>query len=134
VIGCAFTVLNTPGAGFAEKVYENALAIEMRAAGIAVARQCCVRVHYHDVVIGECVPDLLAEDALPGELKTVNALNDARMPRAIACINFTARNSKTGSLATDTHRFPRIFIGIPPAIAKSGRQGKPRARGAHEYL
>ena len=39
VIGCAFTVLNTPGAGFLEKVYENALANEMRAAGLTVARQ-----------------------------------------------------------------------------------------------
>ena len=52
VIGCAFTVLNTLGAGFAEKVHENALAIEIRAASLAVAQQCSVRVHYNDVVVG----------------------------------------------------------------------------------
>jgi hypothetical protein len=34
VIGCAFTVLNTLGVGFLEKVYENALANEMCAAGL----------------------------------------------------------------------------------------------------
>ena len=39
VIGCAFTVLNTLGAGFLEKVYENALAIELRAAGLGVVQQ-----------------------------------------------------------------------------------------------
>jgi len=39
VIGCAFTVLNTLGAGFLEKVYENALAHELRTAGFAVAKQ-----------------------------------------------------------------------------------------------
>ena len=34
VIGCAFTVLNTLGAGYLEKVYENALAYEVRVAGL----------------------------------------------------------------------------------------------------
>jgi len=36
IIGCAFTVANTLGRGFLEKVYENALALELRAAGLAV--------------------------------------------------------------------------------------------------
>ena len=36
VIGCAFTVLNTLGAGFLENVYENALAYEIRSAGLTV--------------------------------------------------------------------------------------------------
>jgi GxxExxY protein len=36
VIGCAFTVLNTLGVGFIEKVYENALAQKLRDAGLAV--------------------------------------------------------------------------------------------------
>ena len=39
VIGCAFTVLNTLGVGFLEKVYENALAHELREAGLAVVQQ-----------------------------------------------------------------------------------------------
>jgi GxxExxY protein len=38
IIGCAFRVINTLGAGFLEKVYENALAHELRKAGIAVAQ------------------------------------------------------------------------------------------------
>jgi GxxExxY protein len=53
VIGCAFTVPNTLGAGFLEKVYENALAIEMRAAGLGVVQPRGARVRYNNVVVGE---------------------------------------------------------------------------------
>jgi hypothetical protein len=47
VIGYAFTVLKMPGARFAEKVYENAPAIEIRSAGLAVVQQCSVMVDYN---------------------------------------------------------------------------------------
>ncbi len=69
VIGCAFTVINTLGAGFLERVYENALAYELRAAGFAVAQQCSVMVRYHEVVVGEYFADLLVENVLVVELK-----------------------------------------------------------------
>ena len=85
VIGCAFTVLNTLGAGFLEKVYENALAYELHAAGLAVVQQCSVRVLYKDVVVGEYFVDLLVENALLVELKTVKALEDAHR---MQCINY----------------------------------------------
>jgi GxxExxY protein len=78
VIGCAFTVLNTLGAGFAERVYENALAIEIRAAGLTVVRQSGVMVHYQDRAVGEYSPDLFVENVPLVELKTVKALDDAR--------------------------------------------------------
>ena len=85
VIGCAFTVLNTLGAGFLEKVYENALAHELGAAGLIVVQQCSVKVHYNDVVVGEYFADLLVEDMLLVELKTVKALDDAHR---MQCTNY----------------------------------------------
>jgi GxxExxY protein len=85
VIGCAFTVLNTLGAGFLEKVYENALAIEMRAAGLAIVQQHGVRVLYNDMVVGEYFPDLLVEDVLLVELKIVKALDDTHR---MQCTNY----------------------------------------------
>jgi GxxExxY protein len=85
VIGCAFTVLNTLGAGFLEKVYENALAIEMRAAGLAIVQQYGVRVLYNDMLVGEYFPDLLVEDVLLVELKTVKALDDTHR---MQCTNY----------------------------------------------
>jgi GxxExxY protein len=71
VIGCALTALNTLGAGFLEKVHENAPAIEMCEDGLAIVQRHCVRVRYHDIVDGAYFPDLLAEDVLLVELKTV---------------------------------------------------------------
>ena len=53
VIGCAFTVLNTLGAGFLEKVYENALAYEVRAADLSTVQQYGAKVHYKDILVGE---------------------------------------------------------------------------------
>jgi GxxExxY protein len=74
VIGCAFTVLNTLGVGFLEKVYENALAYELRAAGFAVVPRCSVRVYYNDVVVGEYFADRFVDGVLLVEVKTVKAL------------------------------------------------------------
>jgi GxxExxY protein len=85
VIGCAFTVLNTLGAGFLEKVYENALAHELRAAGLEVVQQVRLTVRYKDAVVGEYFADLLVEDALLVELKTVKALDEAHR---MQCTNY----------------------------------------------
>jgi GxxExxY protein len=85
VIGCAFTVLNTLGAGFVEKIYENALAIEMRDSGLVIVQQPGVRVLYHDEVVDEYFPDVLVEDVLLVELKTVKALDDTHR---MQCTNY----------------------------------------------
>ena len=44
VIGCAFTVANALGCGFLEKVYENALAVELRLAGLTIEQQRGIKV------------------------------------------------------------------------------------------
>ncbi len=59
IIGCAFRVLHTLGAGLLEKTYENALAHELRNAGLAVAQQKSFTVYYDDVVAGEYIVGLL---------------------------------------------------------------------------
>jgi GxxExxY protein len=53
IIGCAFRVLNTLGAGFLEKVYENALAHDLRKTGLLVAQQQGIAVIYDGIVVGE---------------------------------------------------------------------------------
>jgi GxxExxY protein len=55
VIGCAYAVANTLGSGFLEKVYENALAYELRKAGYAAQQQWSIQVRYGEVVVGEYV-------------------------------------------------------------------------------
>ena len=61
IIGCAFRVLNALGAGLLEKVYENALACELRESGRAVAQQQGITVHYKDAMAGEYVADPVVE-------------------------------------------------------------------------
>ena len=85
VIGRAFTVLNALGAGFAEKIYENALAHELRKAGFAVVQQRGVTVMYDSIVAGEFTVDLLVEDALLVELKAAHALNNDHRGQ---CLNY----------------------------------------------
>lgn len=85
IIGCAFRVLNALGSGFLEKVYENALAHELRKAGLAVAQQQGITVRYDGVVVGEYAIDLLVEETIIIELKAVKALDGAHVAQ---CINF----------------------------------------------
>jgi GxxExxY protein len=59
VIGCAFTVLNTLGAGFLEKVYENAPAIELRPPALRLCSNTAPKAYYNDAVVGEYFADLL---------------------------------------------------------------------------
>jgi GxxExxY protein len=85
IIGCAFTVANTLGSGFLEKVYENALAHELRKAGLVVAQQRGIIVRYDGVIVGEYAVDLLVEDAVLVELKAVRALDDIHRAQ---CLNY----------------------------------------------
>ncbi len=87
IIGCAFTVSNTLGTGFLEKVYENALALELRRAGLTVEQQAPIRVHYQGELIGDFAADLLVENCILVELKAVKALDEAHMAQ---CINYLA--------------------------------------------
>jgi GxxExxY protein len=64
VIGCAYVVANTLGHGFLEKVYENALAHELRKAGLAVEQQRSIKIRYDGVVVGDYMADLLVEGAV----------------------------------------------------------------------
>ena len=85
IIGCAFTVANGLGSGFLERVYENALAHELRKAGLTVAQQQGVSVIYDDVIVGEYAADLLVEAAVIVELKAVRALDDVHQAQ---CMNY----------------------------------------------
>ena len=89
VSGCTFTVLNTLGAGFLEKIYENALAHELRAANLAILQQPAVKVFYNDVVVGEYFPDILVESMLLVELKTVAALSDMHRAQCTSYLKAT---------------------------------------------
>ncbi|MHC4561761.1 MAG: GxxExxY protein [Planctomycetota bacterium] len=64
ILGCAFDVQNTLGCGFLEKVYENAMAVALRQAGLRAAQQVPLRVHYKDKLVGDYIADVVVENAV----------------------------------------------------------------------
>lgn len=74
IIFCFYKVYNTLGFGFLEKVYENALLIELTKSGLFVERQKPIKVHYEDKLVGEYFADLIVDNKIILELKAVESL------------------------------------------------------------
>jgi GxxExxY protein len=85
VIGCAYTVANELGAGFLEKVYENALRLELIANGLSALPQHPIPVLYRGEVVGDYYADLLVENLVLVELKAVKEFDDVHKAQ---CINY----------------------------------------------
>ena len=84
-IGAAYKVSNTLGSGFLEKVYENALVLELQKTGLKVKQQHPIAVRYETNIVGEYFADLLVEDSVFVELKTVENLSPIHSAQ---CLNY----------------------------------------------
>ena len=60
------------GVGFLEKVYENALSVELKKTGLKVSQQKPIKVYYSNSSMGEYFIDLLVEDQVIVELKCID--------------------------------------------------------------
>jgi GxxExxY protein len=76
VIRCFFKVYNTLGFGFLERVYENALMIELTETGMKAVRQKPIKVYFNNVVVGDYFADVVVEDSLIVEIKAVDFILD----------------------------------------------------------
>ena len=97
IIGCCFRVANELGPGFLEKVYENALAHELRKAKVKVVQQQGIEVFYDGVNVGNYEADLLVSLDFGGrtaspkdgrvlvEVKAVQVLDSAHVGQ---CLNY----------------------------------------------
>ena len=85
IIGCAFTVGNALGCGFLEKIYENAMVIELRKAGLCVAQQQVMEVQYDGVVVGTYIADLVVEGSVLVEIKAVKFFDEVHTAQ---CLNY----------------------------------------------
>lgn len=75
IIACAYKVFNTLGSGYLEKVYENALRIELKKHGFEVEQQYPIPVFYEDEMVGDFYADLLVNNHFIIELKAVENLH-----------------------------------------------------------
>lgn len=71
VVGCAMKVHRELGYGFLEKVYENALMYLLNKENIRARQQYPVSVLFEDKIVGEYIADILIEDKILIEIKTV---------------------------------------------------------------
>ena len=74
IIKAYYNVYNTLGFGFLEKVYENAMMIELRKMGIEAEQQKLLKVYYDEEEVGSYFADILVENKVVVELKAAEAL------------------------------------------------------------
>lgn len=74
VIGSAYKVHNVLGPGFLERVYENALTLELKKSGIFARQQVRLPVFYEGQRVGLYFPDLWIENQLIIEIKAIATL------------------------------------------------------------
>lgn len=75
--GAIFEVNRILGPGFLEKVYENALLIELNKRGLKAKAQVPIKVKYKEQDVGEYFADILVEGKIIVEIKTVETINNA---------------------------------------------------------
>jgi GxxExxY protein len=87
IIGAAMTVLNKLKPGLDEKLYENALVIELAKRGHKIQQQDRFDVHYDGQLIGTLAPDLIVDGLVIVDPKVVTAFNDAHKAQMIGYLN-----------------------------------------------
>lgn len=74
ILNAFYKVYNVLGYGFLERVYENAMVIELMNMGLNAVKQQKINVYYNESVVGEYYADLLVEDSVILELKAAEAI------------------------------------------------------------
>jgi GxxExxY protein len=90
IIGAAMTVLNELKPGLDEKVYENALVIELLARGHSVEQQRQFLVYYREQRVGVLVPDLIVDGLVIADPKVVTAFCDNEIAQMIGYLAITS--------------------------------------------
>jgi len=89
IIGAAMAVLNELKPGLDEKLYENALVIELKERGHSVEQQREYAVYYHGIFIGKLIPDLIVDGKVIVDPKVVTAFNDSHIAQMLGYLNIT---------------------------------------------
>ena len=112
--GAIFEVNNVLGPGFLEKIYENALLVELRNRGLKAESQFAITVNYKNKVVGEYYADLLVEDQVIVELKTVERIEKIHEAQLLNYLKATGL--KIGLLVNFKHQkadIKRMVLNLP---------------------
>jgi len=89
IIGVAIKVHKNLGPGFVERVYERALLYEFERDSVKFVTQVPVRIKYGNVNIGSQRIDIIVEDAIILELKSMSAICDAHKAQLVSYLKVT---------------------------------------------
>ncbi len=90
IIQAFYKVYNTLGYGFLERVYQNAMVIELTAMGFNVAKEKRIMVYYFGNIVGEYIADIIVEEMVAVELKANEVLvqeNEAQLINYLKATN-----------------------------------------------
>src|SRR5262249_9173512 len=104
VVGAAYKVSNTLGCGFLEKVYERALARELRLRGMRVKTRASFSVMYEGESVGDYCADLIVEDRLVVELKCVEQFGNEHLAQ---CLNYLKATGLRSALLMN-FQYPKV--------------------------
>jgi GxxExxY protein len=105
VIGVFYDVYNELGFGFPERIYHRALLIGLRSAGFATASEVSLPVWFRERVIGRFRADLLVEDQIVVELKTLPCIYPSNV---IQLLNYLRSTRRDIGLLLNFGRKPRF--------------------------
>ena len=126
IIGCAYDVYNTLGAGFLESVYEQSLLIELREQGVLAQSQVRLDVFYRGQPVGCFAPDIIVNDTVIVELKAIESLSKAHEAQLVNYL--TATGKQVGLLINfgpDGVSVRRKVRTLPPLSSKSAQSCNP---------
>ena len=112
--GAVFEVNRVLGPGFLEKVYENALLIELKKRGLKAESQVPIRVFYKENAVGEYLADILVEKKIIVELKTVETLDKIHEAQLLNYLKATG--IRVGILVNFKHpkaEIKRMVLNLP---------------------
>jgi len=91
IIGCAYRVYNKMGFGFLESVYEKCMLIELHKANLLAESQKLITVYYDSQIVGEFVADIIVNDTVILELKSVRRIIEAH---EVQLVNYLVATGK----------------------------------------
>ena len=89
IIECAYKVHKTLGFGFLENIYQNALIIEMNKNGLKATKEIPIKVYYDGQIVGDYWADIVVEDKIILELKSIKELHPAHEAQLVNYLKAT---------------------------------------------
>jgi len=92
IIAAAYNVHKELGHGFLEKVYKNALAVELEEAGLRYTLEAPLQVTYHGRIIGDYFVDIIVDDKIIVEIKAVSKIEPVHEVQLVNYLKATGIN------------------------------------------